>query len=93
MEKRASEVQSIEDSEVDNPQMGEDYERIQVVNDELSEASEEEISIGEDTPPVILPKKKQTPTQEMNQGSRLSMNNDQRMMVIQKVKPLQIIGN
>ena len=52
---RASEINSVDESEVENPQMGEeDYGQFLLVNDEISDGSEEELSIGEDSPMVMV---------------------------------------
>ena len=45
--------------------MGEEYEGIMIVGDELSEASDELSIMGEETPMVISPQKKATPSQEI----------------------------
>ena len=70
--------------------MGEDYGQLLLVNDDLS-ASEDELSVGEDSPMVISsPKKQNFPEEKTYQNSRLSMNPIQNngMMVIKKMRPL-----
>ena len=54
--KRASEIHSVEESrngDVENPQMGEEYENIILVNDVLSDASEDELSMDLDETPKL----------------------------------------
>lgn len=44
--------------------MGEDYGQLLLVNDDISDGSEEELSVGEDSPMVLSSPKKQNFAEE-----------------------------